>query len=423
MSNSALIAVENLCVQLGHKVILKDINLTVRPGEFIGIIGPNGAGKTTLLRSLRGLCTAISGSVTVKDQPVTSMTDKQLARIMAYMQQDINISFGFTALEVVLAGRYPYLEWWQNESDEDYELARQYMKFTGVEKLADKSVQRVSGGERQRILLAKVLAQETPLILLDEPTASLDLVYQEEIFRHCQTLCKQGKAALLVAHDIKLAAKFCSRLILVADMRIVADGDPAQVITADNLRKSYGLHSAVFTNPVTGRLDIHTYDCSAEITERQTVHVIGGGASAGSIIRNLYEKAYTLSGGVFHYGDADTDIAQAFAVDYLAGPAFCAISEALGQQNRAKIDAADWTVLCNLCYGSQNLDNLLAAFTARKLIIIEDTPIEERDFTGGEAAALYKQLVTMPQAAVMTTADLLAATGNSTKGELKFKQQ
>jgi len=419
MSNRALVAVENLSVRLGHKVILKDINLTVRPGEFIGIIGPNGAGKTTLLRSLRGLCPVISGSVTVNGQPVTGMTDKQLARIMAYMQQDVNISFGFTALEVVLAGRYPYLEWWQNESDEDYALARQYMKFTGVEKLADKSVQRVSGGERQRILLAKVLAQETPLILLDEPTASLDLVYQEEIFRHCQTLCKQGKAALLVAHDIKLAAKFCSRLILIADTRIVADGEPAQVITVDNLQKSYGLHSAVFTNPVTGHLDIHTYDCSAEIAGQQTVHVIGGGASAGSIIRNLYEKAYTLSGGVFHYGDADADIAQAFAVDYLAGPAFCAISETLGQQNRAKIDAADWTVLCNLCYSRQNLDNLQAAFTARKLIIIEDTPIEERDFTGGEAAALYKQLVSMPQAAVMTTADLLAATGNSTKGEFR----
>ncbi|GBG58117.1 cobalamin/Fe3+-siderophore ABC transporter ATP-binding protein [Sporomusaceae bacterium FL31] len=416
MSNRALIAVENLSVRLGHKVILKDINLTVRPGEFIGIIGPNGAGKTTLLRSLRGLCPVISGSVTITGQPVSSMTDKQLARIMAYMQQDVNISFGFTALEVVLAGRYPYLEWWQNESNEDYELARKYMQFTGVEKLAGKSVQRVSGGERQRILLAKVLTQETPLILLDEPTASLDLVYQEEIFRHCQTICKQGKAALLVAHDIKLAAKFCTRLILIADTRIVADGEPAQVITVENLRKSYGLHSAVFINQVTGHLDIHTYDCSAEITEQQRVHVIGGGASAGPIIRDLYEKAYTLSGGVFHCGDADIEIAQAFSVDYLAEPALCAIGESLGQQNRIKIEAADWTILCNLCYSNQNLDNLQAAFTARKLIVIEDTPIEERDFTGGEAAALYQKLVSMPQVDRMSTAELIAATGSTIKG-------
>ncbi|QJW44857.1 ABC transporter ATP-binding protein [bacterium BFN5] len=411
MSRHALITVENLSVRLGHKVILKDIHFTVRPGEFIGIIGPNGAGKTTLLRSLRGLWPVVSGSVTVKGQSISSMTDKQLARLMAYMQQEVNISFGFTALEVVLAGRYPYLKWWQNESVEDYELAFKYMKFTGVEKLAGKSVHRVSGGERQRIFLAKVLAQETPLMLLDEPTASLDLVYQEEIFRHCQTLCKQGKAALLVAHDIKLAAKFCTRLILIADTQIVADGEPALVITADNLRKSYGLHSAVFTNQVTGHLDLHTYDCSGKITEPTTVHVIGGGASAASVIRNLYEKAYTLSGGVFFDGEVDVDIAQAFAVDYLAGPAFCAISATLGQQNRAKIAAADWTVLCNLCYGRQNLDNLQAAFSARKLIIIEDTPIEERDFTGGEAAGLYKQLVSMPQAVVMTTAHLMAATG------------
>lgn len=407
-NEQAFVIAEDLSVRLGHKIILENINFTIQPGEFIGIIGPNGAGKTTLLRSLRGLCPLLTGSVKVNHQPVTSMTDKQLARMMAYMQQDVNISFGFTALEVVLAGRYPYLEWWQNEREEDRQLARKYMEFTGVTALADKSVQRVSGGERQRILLAKVLAQETPLILLDEPTANLDLVYQEEIFRYCQAVCHQGKTALIVAHDIKLAAKFCSRLILVAGKQIMADGKPEEVITVPNLKKSYGLQAAVFTNPVTGHLDIHTYDSSAEIDTSQIVHVLGGGDSSGAVIRMLYEKAYRLSGGVFQHGDSDTVVARAFAVDVLTGPAFCPIDEALGQQNRTKIAAADWTVLGNLCYGEQNLDNLKAAFEARRLIILEDSPIGERDFTGGEATNLYSQLLAKPEVTVMTTPEFAA---------------
>lgn len=109
------------------------------------------------------------------------------------MQQEINISFGFTALEIVLSGRYPYLGWWKGESKADYDIARKYMKFTGISDLENTPVQSMSGGQRQRVLLAKVLTQETPMIFLDEPTASLDLVYQEEIFTHCKNICEHGK--------------------------------------------------------------------------------------------------------------------------------------------------------------------------------------------------------------------------------------
>lgn len=402
-----VLAAEHISVRLGDRNILQDISFTVSPGEFVGIIGPNGAGKSTLLRSLRGLWPVAAGAVKVNECPVSSLRGKQLARLIAYLQQDVNVTFGFTALEVVLAGRYPYLQWWENEREEDYQIAGKYMEFTGVRHLAGTPVDKVSGGERQRIFLAKVLAQETPLIFLDEPTASLDLVYQEEVFRHCQTICRQGKTALLVAHDIKLAAKFCSRLILLAQGRVVADGTPQQVVTAQNLETAYGLHSAVFTNKVTGHLDIHTYVAGAGPCSGQTVHIIGGGGSAGGIMRSLYEKGCCLSGGVFHLGDSDTDAAAAFQVDYLAGPAFGAIDERLAALNRHKVACADWVVLTNLCYGQQNIDNLAAAFQAARLTVIEDTAIDGRDFTGGRATALYRRLIALPQVEVMTTPEFL----------------
>lgn len=397
------LAVRNVGVSIGETVILQNISFNAGLGEFIGIIGPNGVGKSTLLNGLRGMRAITSGAVQVFGQPIQSLGDKQLARSIAYMQQDIRVSFGFTALEVVLTGRYPYLNWWQNEQTADYEIARKYMAFTGVEALADKAVQQVSGGERQRILLAKVLAQETPLIFLDEPTASLDLVYQEEIFRYCQAICQAGRTVLLVAHDIKLAAKFCTRLILLAGGSIAADGKPAEVITTQNLEKAYGLHSAVFVNKVTGNLDIHTYEAAGTMTRQRYVHVIGGGGSAGNILRLLYEQAYHVSSGVFQQGDTDAEVAQAFGIQAIIGQPFCEIDERQAGENREKIRAADYTVLSNLYYGPQNLDNLEAAFAASKLIVIEDTAIEERDFTGGGAGKRYRDLLARPQVTVLSS--------------------
>ncbi|MBP2664148.1 MAG: hmuV 3 [Firmicutes bacterium] len=407
-SSQSALTVANVGVTIGDKVILRDISLAVKPGEFVAIIGPNGAGKSTLLRGLRGLGAISAGTVQVFGQSIHTMGDKQLARTIAYMQQEVNIGFGFTALEIVLAGRYPYLKWWQNEENEDYEIAKKYMAFTGVEALADKSVRQVSGGERQRILLAKVLAQETPLIFLDEPTASLDLVYQEEIFRYCQLMCQEGKMVFIIAHDIKLAAKFCTRLILLTGGTILADGKPEDVITTENLEKAYGLHSAVFINKVTGNLDIHTYKAAGTTTRQPSVHVIGGGGSAGTIMRLLHEKAYTLSGGVFQQGDTDTDVALAFGIQAIVGQPFCVIDKIQGRENREKMLAADFTVLSNLYYGQQNLANLEAAFAAPKLIIIEDTAIEERDFTGGKATKLYRDLLTLPQVTVLNSMQFAA---------------
>ncbi|HWR44891.1 ABC transporter ATP-binding protein [Sporomusa sp.] len=401
------LSVTNMGVTIGNKAILQDISFAVGAGEFVGIIGPNGAGKSTLLRGLRGMGLVSSGEIQVFGQSLHRLGNKQMARTVAYMQQDVNVGFGFTALEVVLAGRYPYLKWWQNERSEDYRIAQKYMAFTGVAALAEKSVQQVSGGERQRILLAKVLAQETPLIFLDEPTASLDLVYQEEIFRYCQAVCRQGKTVLLIAHDIKLAAKFCSRLILLAGGTVIADGTPGEVITVENLEKAYGLHSAVFINSVTGNLDIHTYEAAGTASGRPSVHIIGGGGSAGNIIRLLHEKSYRLSGGVFQQGDTDADVAIAFGLQAVIGQPFYQIDEIQGRKNRERIASADLTVLSNLCFAEQNIDNLTAAFVAANLIVIEDIPIEQRDFTDGKAAQLYRTLIELPHVTVMSSAQFM----------------
>lgn len=402
MRDQIAIDVQNLNIVFEEKSILKDISFTAGKGEFIGIIGPNGAGKSTLLKAMRGLIPSSQGEVLFYNQPIQKLNDKALARIVAYMQQEINISFDFTALEIVLTGRYPYLGWWKGESKNDYDIARKYMKFTGISELENIPVQSMSGGQRQRVLLAKVLAQETSIIFLDEPTASLDLLYQEEIFNHCKNICEQGKTVLMVAHDVKLATKFCTRLLLLADGQIIGDGLPEEVVTAKNLKKTYGLHSAVFMNKVTGNLDIHTY-AAATLSKKPKVHIIGGGGTASQLLRHLYEQGYTLSIGVLQQGDTDGDVATAFGVESIVSSAFTEFSLEAINQNEKKIVQADLVILTNLYFGQQNMANLLAAFHAKQLIIIEDLPIEERDFTQGKATELYQKLVKQSNVKIQTT--------------------
>ena len=404
--NTVALDVRNVNVAFAEKQVLKNISFRAGKCEFIGIIGPNGAGKSTLLKAMRGIIPNTRGEVLFYNQPVERLADKQLARIVAYMQQEINVSFGFTALEIVLTGRYPYLSWWKDESKEDYVIARKYMEFTGVSELEDVAVQSMSGGQRQRVLLAKVLTQETPMVFLDEPTASLDLLYQEEIFNHCKNICEQGKTIFIVAHDLKLAAKFCSRLILIADGEIVADGLPEEVVTVENLEKTYGLQSAVFMNKVTGNLDIHTY-ATAGKNIKSKVHIIGGGGTANELIRHLHERGYNLSIGVLQQGDTDADVATAFGVESIVSGAFTEFSLEAISSNKEKITQADMVILTNLCFGPQNMTNLLAAFHAEKLIIIEDLPIQQRDFTQGNATELYKKLVKQSNVTVQTTTAFL----------------
>ncbi|MEG6585154.1 ABC transporter ATP-binding protein [Dendrosporobacter sp. 1207_IL3150] len=406
--NQQLLDVNNLKVVLGSKTILQDVSFSANVGEFIGIIGPNAAGKSTLLRCLRGLLPPADGMIRLYGQNIAGLKDKQLALQVAYMQQELNIGFGYTGLELVLAGRYPHLKWWQNERQQDIEIALEFMKFTGVSDLADTPVECVSGGQRQRILLAKVLAQQTQLVFLDEPTASLDLVYQEEMFRYCQNMCSQGKTMLIVAHDLKLAAKFCSRLILIAGGSIVADGVPSKVITEENLKTAYGMQAAVFTNKVTGALDLHTYAAHDSVCSQRKVHVIGGGGTAGAVLRLLYERGCNITCGVLAEGDADAEAAKAFKIPGIFIPPFSVIAEESAEQHREQIAQADLTILTNVCFGDLNLDNLRAAFKAKKLIILEDTPIEQRDYSGGKATNLYRELVKKANTTVITSEQLAA---------------
>lgn len=264
----AVIQVEKLTIGYGTRSVLKDVSFTLGKGEIVGIIGCNGAGKSTLLKTIRGMLSKQSGTVSYFGKALEAYTDKELAMKIAYLQQHVEVGFGYTGKDIVMAGRYPYMKWWERESNEDEKLALACMDYTGTVELADRPVTEVSGGQKQRILIAKVLAQQTPIIFLDEPTTGLDMVYQEEIFRFAKALAAKGKTVLMVVHELNLASKYCSRILLLGEGTLLADGAPAQVFTEELLSRAYKADICVERDEINHNLSISTR-LSTETQQRQ----------------------------------------------------------------------------------------------------------------------------------------------------------
>ena len=255
----AVLQVEKLQIGYGSRCVLKEASFSIGKGEIVGIIGCNGAGKSTLLKTIRGLLPKQGGSVSYFDKPLEEYQDKELATKIAYLQQHVELGFGYTGKDIVMAGRYPYMKWWERESEADEKLALACMAYTGTADLADRPINEVSGGQKQRILIAKVLAQQTPIIFLDEPTTGLDMVYQEEIFRFAKALAGQGKTVLMVVHELNLASKYCSRILLLGEGTLLADGAPQAVFTEELLSRAYKADICVERDEVNHNLHITTW--------------------------------------------------------------------------------------------------------------------------------------------------------------------
>jgi iron complex transport system ATP-binding protein len=244
--------VRDVSVTYDGIVALDGLSLDVVEGEFVGLIGPNGCGKSTLIRVMSGILVPDSGSVELENSPLRTMPRKQVARVVAVVPQESHFFLDFSCMDIVLMGRNPYLRRYQSETDEDYRVALDAMEVTDTAHLKDRGINEVSGGEKQRVVMARALAQKPRLLLLDEPTAHLDIDHEVEVFDLLKRLNREGLTILVVSHDVNVAAEYCERIVLMVSGRIVARGTPEEVIKYDTLHQVYGARIVVGENPETG---------------------------------------------------------------------------------------------------------------------------------------------------------------------------
>jgi iron complex transport system ATP-binding protein len=248
------LTLKNMGFRYGPQWALRGIDLQVHGGEILGILGPNGSGKTTLLRIMDAVLQPQEGEVLIRRESVTAFTRAGIAKEIAMVAQETYFRFAFTALEVVLMGRFPHLKRLQFEGEKDLEIAFEALKATHALDLAERSIHELSGGEKQRVLIARALAQEPKVILFDEPTSFLDLRFKREVFQLISSLSLDaGLSVVVVSHDIDLAAQYCHRVVMLKNGSVYDIGEPERVVTAENIEAVYDCPVLVDNNPVTGK--------------------------------------------------------------------------------------------------------------------------------------------------------------------------
>jgi iron complex transport system ATP-binding protein len=245
--------VQNLNLAYGRNVVIRDLTFQVTPGELVGLIGPNGCGKSTIIKALSRVIYPYSGKILLNEENISQIRREELARLVGVVPQMPLLPSAFTAFEIVLMGRNPHLRLFQYEGERDLNIAWQAMGRTGTQSLAERRIGELSGGEIQRIVIARVLAQEPKSILLDEPTANLDINHQIEILDLIKNLCLESNLTAVIAlHDLNLASQYCDRLILINNGQIQSQGTPSEVINPQNIKEVYGAEGCVYAHPVNG---------------------------------------------------------------------------------------------------------------------------------------------------------------------------
>lgn len=237
-----------------NRPLLEDISFHARRGEMTSLIGPNGAGKTTLLRLIRGLLRPHAGEILLDGRQLDRYSPRELAQRIGYVRQEQTLGFPLTVFEYVVQGRFPYSNGFGFEREDDIALAEEMLRLTDTLELADHRVNSLSGGERQRVVLARALVGQPRVLLLDEPTANLDIRYQVEVLSLLRRLTqKQHLSTIFVAHELNLASEFADRVLLLADGRLLASGTPAEVLTEENLTRAFVTPFCVDQNPLSGQ--------------------------------------------------------------------------------------------------------------------------------------------------------------------------
>lgn len=381
-----------------ENLVIKGVSFNIEKGKFISIIGPNGSGKSTLLKTINHLYNPTKGSILVDGININDMKKRDLAKKIALVPQDTVVDYDFTVEEIVLMGRHPYKSRFQKEDEGDYTVINESLEMTNTLKLKKRLITEISGGERQRVIIAKALAQKPSIILLDEPTSHLDINHQMDILNLLKRLNKEhGTTIILVIHDINLAARYSDEIILIDKGKISDMGKPEDIITSDNIENIYNLKVAIEKNKYTDTTYITPIEIRnlENIESKINIHIISGGGSGQEVVNKLYMEGYSLSLGVLNVGDTDWSHGKSLMLPIVEEIPFTKIGEEAYLENIHQIKKSDIIVITNMPIGYGNMKNLQAAYEGLKIgkpVYYINGDKENIDYTNGEARDLINKM-------------------------------
>jgi len=397
---SVLLSVHGITITYVAHPVLRDVSFEINRGDLVVVLGPNGAGKTTLLRAIAKIVSPKTGIVLLDGCDIARIPVRQLMKILSVVPQSEGSVFSFTVQDIVAMGRTPHLSPLAPLSQRDRQIVREAMEATDVWELRDRLFTELSGGEQRRVLIAKALAQEPQLLLLDEPTANLDLHYQLEVVELVQRLNRErGITVLAVLHDLNLAAMLGERFILMHRGRIYAVGNADEVLTPQNIQQVYGVPVVVTRHPLNGKPIILLAERRIPSLRGIKVHVVCGGGTGSEVMAMLTASGCQVTAGALNRGDSDFEAAQLLGVSVIEEQPFMPISREAFEQTREMIANAEVVILTDVPFGWGNIVNLKAILEGAKGLVVVFNPetIAERDFVNGEASVLLQQIFATKQ--------------------------
>lgn len=385
----SVFSADEISVSYGSHNIINELSFAADRGEFVGILGPNGCGKTTLLKTFSKILSPIKGTVIIEDTDINELDSKNLAKKMACVSQDTDVAFAFTVKEIVLMGRNPHIGRVSPLTENDYKIVEDAMRITNVSHLSNRFITEISGGERQRVLIARALAQQPDILLLDEPTSHLDINHQIEILSMIHDLTPRI-TVIGVFHDLSLASYFCDRIILMKSGKIIASGTPEEVITSDLIYDTFSIRMMVFRHPVSGKPYLVPEYGTHSNAANKKIHIVSGGGSGTNLMYNLCIHGYSVTAGVLSVLDTDYKTASAMKIPVISEPPFSNITEKSLKLQKNMFDESDMIVVISMPVGFGNISNLKSLMGYEsKLYIVGDIV----DFTDGEADSVLKKLI------------------------------
>lgn len=383
------ISADNISIKYGDRHVIERFSLAVDQGGFIGILGPNGCGKTTFLRALSRILKPDKGAVFIEGLDAESFDSRALAKTIGCVGQETDVAFPFTVREIVLMGRYPHIGKLAPLSPGDLAIANEAMKTTNTFHLADRLITEISGGERQRVLIARTLTQQPKILLLDEPTSHLDINHQIEIMDLIRDLTPKI-TVIGVFHDLNLASYFCDRIVLMKQGKILAVGTPMEVLTPEKIRESFSVGMMVSTHPLTGKPHLIPEYGVLPTSASTHIHVISGGGTGTEVLYTLTLNGFTVSAGVLAANDSDCLAAVKLGLETVIEPPFAVVSDGSVQKLKKMLARADKIVVTGMPVGYGNLANLQALTGVSAPVYLLG---EGEDYTGGEATKIRKALI------------------------------